>query len=1330
MEFGSNSNAELERATSDTSSSTTTHTARDYRLEAIIHALIHAPKKLLRLLRPVQKCCSVLQAAMAAQTPVTIESSPLYDAYQAPSITPDSLRRSVSTTSITRSSPQLLSPSTFVRPQAQTLKSGSRAQQVPAGAQAGFASAASLLKEQSDAEDVRAIHVAGNAQGRRATVPATKSAGKLTKPKKTPKSRKPSVTDASPGSPRFDSFLESRERPSMPLAQNSEAPHVNIVESPLEAVTSRRPSINLSEYSFNGRPAPAPPSLPVQDVQANEKVIRKRTNKTTDSGNGPVAKKPRKCKAKSEAIILDSDEPEEALVEAKPAGTIEPTLAMEDVAKNPRTSKTKLAKAKEATVETAVVTAAITTKTCEVAENAKQSTEKSSYFDQGSPVISEERLPSSPPPIVQEVSLPHGHVEPDGPSIAGLAADHPLAPAEPAPRRRRSWTPAKDSFSENTSNTLPIVNHGLDENMGHVPFTELLGNFSYLQSEPAPVQRSVSGEASMKRRRIELSEQVGPAHPQDQDASEVKATLKVKAAPKVPKAAKAAKKPKAVPKKPQTVTALALAAYQPLKEPDPVQSTVSTYFAPHKDVEKLPLGEPGMGDGEIVAKVKKPRKSRAKVPLADGDAAPAKKPSKSKATPKATKVKVKFDKNDHQAPLYSPTQACKQMRSQDFIFGTSSQLAADESPEFVRDMQLAIHQSELSCALPASSQIGTQVGRSAMDADKSCARVPTAPHGTCLSVEQAEREFWCVSARDSTGSKLALEPSLPLPIMLPSVDNDPIVRVIDIVTLSSSGREEHGHHVIDAEKLPDSETKPLPPNTETHGVHPTVHTSSDKAEHAQPVAAGPEEPPPAEDWMFLGSDDSVLLPQATIAKPHERPHELATSPVRRTALQTLDANISMVVPNPARKSVSKLQAHSFSTMTASPEKNRPRLQPSVVQLGSSPVVVPSPKRGRGRPRKDSSLERLAQTSPTRGRGRPKNSLSEQKDGKTSPVRGRGRPRKDASITRASSSSPKRPVGRPRKENSVARLASQSPKRPVGRPPKESTVARLASQSPKRPVGRPRKDDKTGRMPTISSERSQQPLKDNTVVLSDSISPTRPATRPGTVGERNRVSLTSPKRRPVGQPRQSPTTVALSPRAFRETRPSLPLAASQPVTGKEWTRIDEISDSDSPPTPSPRRRRASSSPAFVRPLDFDVPLSPSVMLKIAVPGNAAIKATDASWPAIQTSIFPQIAETIKAAPLGNDMTTPSWHEKILLYDPIVLEDLTAWLNQQGLRFEIERLKHKTKTKGRKKKDAPPDVDEWEVIKYELKAWMVQKWCEDNSVCCLWREGLRGGVKAKY
>lgn len=1292
---------------------------------------------------------------MAARTPVTIESSPLDDAYHPPSITPDSLRRSLSTNSITRSSPQLLSPSTFVRPRVQPLKSGSRAQQVPAGAQAGFASAASIWKDQSKTENAWVGHGSGtehlaspdHVRQRGESGPATKSAGKLTKPKKTPKSKNPSVTaDTGPESPRFDSFVKLKEGPSKSHAKRSEHPQLNTAELPGKAIESRRPSVNLSEYSFNAESAPAQPPLPAKDVSATKKAVRKRASKT-ETANAPVTKKPRKCKAKSEAIILDSDEPDEAVVDARSAGITTTTVATEPVAKKPRSRKMKQPTASETNGEDTVATAATLNSSVKLPETStNSSTEKSSYFDQEQLAIPPGCLPSSPPLVAcEEVLDPEVLVGPNEPTTADLVAEETLVPTELAPRRRRSWTPAKDSFLKNTMNNIPAVGHELDENLEQVPFTKLLGNFSYLQSEPSPVQRGASGEASTKRRRIELSDRGVVPQPQAIDAPEAKTASNAKA---TPKAAKVAKKAKAVAKKPQTVTALALAAYQPAKEPDPVQSTVSTYFAPQKDVEKPPPEETGASHEELVAKAKKPRKSRAKAPQAEGDVSVAKKPAKPRA--KTTKVKVKFDKNDYQAPLYSPAQACKQIRSQDFIFGTSSQLAADESPDFVRDMQFAIHQSEITCALPNSSQMGTQVELSAMDEGKSCAKVPTAPHGTCLSVEQAGRELWCVSARDGAGSQLAQEPSLPLPIMLPAADEKPIVRVIDIITLSSSGREEYGQQEAKPQKPRDPQVMTAPVNSDIpsqtlEDKTLTLHSSPAVVKLDLPAAAGTDDPPQEDEWMLLRSDDSVILSQAPTLEPQRQSHDLASSPARRTALQPLNANISMVAPDLTKKPVNKLYIQSFSTTAATTERDRLRMQPPIVQLDSSPAT----DQVRGRPRKSPSLERPAQTSPTRGRGRPRKNSVDEKAMKTSPVRGRGRPRKDPSMDRAGSVSPKRPVGRPRKETTSATLAAMSPKRPVGRPRKESSVtrvtslsprpvgrllrasavARRASQSPKRSVGRPRKDDEVTRRSSRSPVRpSQQPLGENFVVLGSSVSPTRPASPPGTVGVAGRVSPISPKR-PVGRPRQIAAT-ALSPRAFRQAQTPLHPSASQPTAGKEWTRIDEISDSDSPPTPSPRRRRASSSPAVVRPLDFDMPRSPSAMPKTAVPGNAAIKATDVGWPAIQSSIFPQIAETIKAAPLGNDMAAPSWHEKILLYDPIVLEDLTAWLNQQGLRYEIERLKHKTKTKGRKKKDAPPDVDEWEVVSNELKAWMVQKWCEDNSICCLWREGLRGGVKARY
>jgi hypothetical protein len=189
------------------------------------------------------------------------------------------------------------------------------------------------------------------------------------------------------------------------------------------------------------------------------------------------------------------------------------------------------------------------------------------------------------------------------------------------------------------------------------------------------------------------------------------------------------------------------------------------------------------------------------------------------------------------------------------------------------------------------------------------------------------------------------------------------------------------------------------------------------------------------------------------------------------------------------------------------------------------------------------------------------------------------------------------------------------------------------------------------------------------------------------------------------------------------------SASQQTPRKECTHIDEISDSD-----SPKRRRASSSPALTRPLDFDIPIPQPNIAKATGPSTAAVKPTDAVWPAMQTVLFPQITKTITSTPPSGRNTEltapPTWHEKILLYDPVVLEDLTAWLNAHGVRTELERIKPRVKTRGRKKKNAPPEVDEWEVVRDEVKAWMVQKWCEENSVCCLWREGLRGGVKGNY
>ena len=104
--------------------------------------------------------------------------------------------------------------------------------------------------------------------------------------------------------------------------------------------------------------------------------------------------------------------------------------------------------------------------------------------------------------------------------------------------------------------------------------------------------------------------------------------------------------------------------------------------------------------------------------------------------------------------------------------------------------------------------------------------------------------------------------------------------------------------------------------------------------------------------------------------------------------------------------------------------------------------------------------------------------------------------------------------------------------------------------------------------------------------------------------------------------------------------------------------------------------------------------------------------------------------------------------MLMYDPIVLEDLTSWLHCQGVRMDIlkevgsEKTKKPRKGKGKGKEKAPAQALELvdaegqrvdngpQMEKVDLKPSIVQKWCEQNSICCLWKEGLRGGVRQKY
>ena len=163
-----------------------------------------------------------------------------------------------------------------------------------------------------------------------------------------------------------------------------------------------------------------------------------------------------------------------------------------------------------------------------------------------------------------------------------------------------------------------------------------------------------------------------------------------------------------------------------------------------------------------------------------------------------------------------------------------------------------------------------------------------------------------------------------------------------------------------------------------------------------------------------------------------------------------------------------------------------------------------------------------------------------------------------------------------------------------------------------------------------------------------------------------------------------------------TEPTSSVSPSKPDVVKKTQKqseelFDEISDSDAPLTPSPPRRRLSQ----IR--------TPPLPLQISA--STTVEESPALTPiASQARLFKHISRAVTNAPPSKDPSNPSWHEKILLYDPIILEDLTAWLNTGAL-----------------------EKSGWDG---EVNPGEVKKWCISKSICCLWKENLRGGVRSRY
>ena len=148
---------------------------------------------------------------------------------------------------------------------------------------------------------------------------------------------------------------------------------------------------------------------------------------------------------------------------------------------------------------------------------------------------------------------------------------------------------------------------------------------------------------------------------------------------------------------------------------------------------------------------------------------------------------------------------------------------------------------------------------------------------------------------------------------------------------------------------------------------------------------------------------------------------------------------------------------------------------------------------------------------------------------------------------------------------------------------------------------------------------------------------------------------------------------------------------------EITDLDEIYDS-TPPTPSPPRRRIPSKTAKA------LILSPSGNHRPAseMARRSPVARKDISED--RARLFAAITRAVTSQAPTHDIENPTWHERILMYEPIVIEDLATWLNHEGLAKVNE------------------DDEVWTML--------VKEWCESRSICCLWKENLRGLPRARW
>lgn len=687
-----------------------------------------------------------------------------------------------------------------------------------------------------------------------------------------------------------------------------------VLPSPSELVPKRRPSIIRS----GSRAASIPLNSPISFTSASALLEESRLKSPSDAqskksakskgkdGSPELLSKSKVTKPRAKKPIVSKKE----AVEGKPLKAPRKTAAKKDegvpneaIPIKPKQSRAKKVVTEEGEVKAPTVKkprAKKATKDNTSDEPAKEKPARkprAKKSEEGQTKISKGRVtkPSArgaSEKVVEEASdkVIEGALEINSMGFASKVSKTPVNYGlVKAVKRRTNWSPptalANSSFSVSLETEAPSPDTTLSSLDGK-GFGDLLGNYGFAQTSSTTLQRKLTEEGgTRKRKMIEL--------------------VKTAALDTTPKA-------KAPKKKARTITDLATSAYAEEAERDTTAepAPLLQYFA-YQD-----------GEGNTGA-TKVPPQARTKV------------------ASKATKSK----KDTFQAPLLlSPTSALKEVRSQDFVFGTSSQLAREESPTYLRDLHLAMQ---------ASNEVIDDVFDDPFD-DPFSDSVPEPSTPTPTKVKRktaaSKGALWCAAARDTRGSLLEVE-------MVDLIDSPVVSRTGGIQEAAAQMLMEDEWHGVEKETVPPTPTKS---RLGEENVSSDLQEGSPKRKSRSPS--------PKRTKVLKDTDVTPTQPSKKTTKPKEveMPNfetyttaQLAAkvASYRFKAVKSRTAMISLLEQCWEGMNRTALKDLATNTKSSSPKKTSKVAPPK-----SSEIKATSPKKPVGRPRKDSSVSTKASSS--------------------------------------------------------------------------------------------------------------------------------------------------------------------------------------------------------------------------------------------------------------------------------------------------------------------------------------------------------------------------------